>query len=102
MPKKRTFTPAFKAEVVMEILTGKKTVSQVSREHGIKPSVVHRWRQEFITRAPELLWGGRKDEDPRDARIAELERLVGRLAMELEIAKKASRIWNSERYKSES
>lgn len=86
----------------MEILTGKKTVSQISCEHGIKPSVVHRWRQELITRAPELLWGGKKDEDPRDARIAELERLVGRLAMELEIAKKASRIWNSERYKSES
>ena len=86
----------------MEILTGKKTVSQISREYCIKPSVVHRWRQEFITQAPELLWGGKKDEDPRDARIAELERLVGRLAMELEIAKKASRIWNSERYKNES
>jgi hypothetical protein len=38
--------------------------------------------------------------DDRDQRIAELERMVGRLAMELENAKKVSRLLNSDRNKS--
>ena len=35
--------------------------------------------------------------DDRDQRIAELERMVGRMAMELEMAKKASNFLNSSR-----
>ncbi|MCK4726689.1 MAG: transposase [Anaerolineales bacterium] len=45
MSKRRTFTPGFKADVVLEVLTGAKTIAQVSREHGVKESVVHCWKQ---------------------------------------------------------
>jgi len=51
--------------------------------------VLSRWKQELIERAPSLFENGTVSDDP-DLRIGELERMVGRLTMQLEIAKKVS------------
>jgi transposase len=67
-----------------------KSLAQASREHGIKDSVLSRWKQEFLERSPKVFEQDNR-QDERDKRIAELERMVGRLAMELEMAKKVSR-----------
>lgn len=90
MPKRRKFSPQFKARVVLEILVEGKSFAQASREYQIKDSVLSRWRQEFIERAPSL-FESQHGRDHRDERIDELERMVGRLAMELDMAKKVSR-----------
>jgi len=87
--KPRRFEPAFKAQVVLDILGNGKSLSQAGREYGIKDSVLSRWKAEFLERAPTVFTSG-SGPDPRDARIAELERMVGRLTMELEMAKKVS------------
>ena len=94
MSKKRTFTPAFKAQVVLEILSQQKSLAQASREYGIRDSVISRWKQEFIERSPQVFERGQTREEC-DQQIADLERMVGRLAMELEISKKVSNILNS-------
>jgi transposase-like protein len=90
MRKRRTFTPEFKAAVVLEMLIDGKSLAQASREHEIKDSVLSRWKHEFIERSPKIFEQDNK-QDERDERIAKLERMVGRLAMELEMAKKVSR-----------
>jgi transposase-like protein len=84
---RRTYTPEFKVRVVLEMLTSKKSLSQASREYGIKDSVLSRWRQEFLERAPQIFEQGQA-EDSQAQRIAELERLVGRQALQLDMAKK--------------
>jgi transposase-like protein len=95
MVKRKTYTTEFKAGLVLEILTEQKSIAQASREYGIKDSVISRWKQEFIERSPQIFEkDNRRDE--RDQRIAELERMIGRLAMELEMSKKVSRFLNSE------
>jgi transposase len=94
MTKRRVFTPEFKARVVLEILAEQKSIAQASREYGIKDTVLSRWKQQFVERSPQVFERG-KDEDDRDQRIAELERMVGRLAMEIEMSKKVSSILNS-------
>jgi transposase len=83
----RSYTPEFKVRVVMELISGKKNVSEASREYRIKDSVISRWRQEFMERAPQIF----EQPDRRDAqaeRIAELERMLGRMAVQVEMAKK--------------
>ena len=87
MAGKRTFTPEFKAKVVLEILGEQKSIAQASREYGIKDSVLSRWKQEFIERSPQM-FEQRAATDERDQRIVELERMVGRLTMQLDMAKK--------------
>lgn len=92
MPRK--FTAEFKAEVVLDILTSGKSLSQASREHGIKDSVLSRWKQEFLDRAPQV-FDLEAIRDERSERIIELERMVGRLTMELDLAKKFSSFLSS-------
>ena len=95
MVKRRRFTAEFKAQVVLEMLTEQKSAAQASREYGIKDSVLSRWKQEFIERSPMLFEQGGVQQDDREERIAELERMVGRLATELEMSKKVSRFLSS-------
>lgn len=96
MTKRRTFTSEFKVQVVLEMLTEQKSAGQASREYRIKDSVLSRWKQEFIERSPGLFEQG-AGQDDRDQRIAELERMVGRLATELDMSKKVSRFLDLKR-----
>jgi transposase-like protein len=100
MTGKRTYTPEFKAKVVLELLSEQKSMAQASREYGIKDSVISRWKQEFIERSPRL-FEQRAATDERDQRIVELERMVGRLTMELDVAKKVFGHLSSSRSESE-
>jgi transposase-like protein len=90
MAKRRTFTPEFKAKVVLEMLVEGKSMAQASREYGIKDTVLSRWKQQFIERAPQV-FDRDQAQDGRDHQIAELERLVGRLTLELDASKKLSK-----------
>lgn len=94
MVKRRKFTPEYKAWIVLEILTEGKSLSAASREYGIKDSVLSRWKQEFIERSP-MLFENSASSNVRDEQIAELERMVGRLATELEMRKKVSNFLDS-------
>ncbi len=91
MRKRRIFQPELKARLVLEELTGVKSASEICREHQLSVQVFSRWKAEFIERAPEI-FATRPSRGDEQERIAELERMVGRLTMELEVAKKASDI----------
>jgi len=84
---RRTYTPEFKVRVVLELITGKKMLGQASREYGIKDSVLSRWRQEFLERAPQVFQEEIKRNN-QSQHIAELEQVIGRLTVQLEMAKK--------------
>lgn len=88
MPKRRrTFSGEFKAKVVLELISGDKGLMEASREYGIKDTVLSRWKQEFVVNACQLFEPAQEVQD-RDRRIAELERMIGRLTMQLELSKK--------------
>jgi transposase len=88
MRAKRRFAPEFKVRVALELISGQKTLMEASREYGIKDSVISRWRLELQERAPSLFTENTQNEHESQRRIAELERMVGKLTMELEMAKK--------------
>ena len=94
MAKRRRFTAEFKAQVVLEILSGLKTTAEVCREHKLQVQVVNRWKNIFLEQAPTLFERA-SGQTGEQQRVAELERLVGRLTLELEVAKKASSILQS-------
>jgi transposase-like protein len=87
MSIRRKFSAEFKAKVVIELISGEKGLMQSSRENKIKDSVLSRWKQEFLERAPQV-FAQTKGADPKEEEIVELERMVGRLAMQLDMAKK--------------
>jgi len=89
MKKRRKFTPEFKAQVTLEVLMGVKNSAEVCREYGLKPEILSRWKAELVENA-HLVFRNDEQRSQEQARIAELERLAGRLTLELEVAKKVS------------
>jgi transposase len=87
MAKRRTFSAEYKAKVVLELISGKKGLMEASREYSIKDTVLSRWKQEFLSNTPRLFEQPQVVQE-KEARIAELERMVGRLTMEIELQKK--------------
>jgi transposase len=100
MGTRRRFTPEFKARVILELISGVKTLAEACREYQLKPQLLARWKGEFLDKAPSVFQGDERDDKAR-ARMAELERLVGRLTLELEVAKKASSLLNGPLRRSE-
>jgi transposase len=71
------------------VLSGLKSQAEVARQYKLKPELIARWKDVAIEGLETLFQGeGQRSQD--EDRIAELERMVGRLTMELEVAKKAS------------
>jgi transposase-like protein len=93
---RRQYSAEFKAKVVLQVLTGEKTSSEVCRTHKLNANVLNRWRKEFLEQAVSIFERDATDSEA-EQKIAELERLVGQLTVQLEIAKKASNYLSPER-----
>ena len=91
MAKYKIYKPHLKAQAVLQVLSGTKSAAQVCRELQINETLLSRWKQQLLTHAA-LVFEHESEASEKDERIAELERLVRRLTMEAEIAKKASQL----------
>lgn len=88
--KRRTYSADFKLDTVMEGIRGEKSVAQICRERGIKDVLYYKWRDIFIERAAEIFESQKNTaQKEKEERVAELERMIGKLALENEILKKA-------------
>ena len=88
--KYRTFSADFKLDTVMEGFRGEKSIAQICREREIKDVLYYKWRDTFVENAASVFGGqGDNDRQKLEARIAELERMIGQMTIENEILKKA-------------
>jgi len=86
--KRRAFTPQFKFQVAMECLSGQKRRVDLLREHQLNDSTLERWVRQWGERGPQVFAGDDQSTlAGRDRKIAELERMIGRLTVELEASK---------------
>ena len=87
MGTRRRFSNRFKRQVVEEHLAGVATQVQLARRYNISPHLIVQWRKRYAEGKLD------RDNDPesmaKEARIRELERLVGKLTLENELLKKA-------------
>ena len=98
--KHRTFSTDFKLDTVMEGFRGEKSVAQICRERNIKDALYYKWRDRFLERAADIFADQRNTaKQDNEARIAELEQMLGRLTVENEILKKAKSWLNGPRRK---
>ena len=90
---KTTYTSAFKAQVVLELLKEEKTISQIAAEYKVHPNILRDWKAVALRGLPSLL-------EKRDdlaalttAHAQQLEQLyaqIGRLTTQLTWIKKKS------------
>ena len=87
--KRRTFTPEFKTEVVLEALTRESSQAELCRRHNLSEDQLSKWKQQFLENAVSVFTSTDKPSSADAERIAHLERLVGRMAVAMDIQKKA-------------
>jgi transposase len=88
MRERRRFSAAFKQQVIGELLSGVCSLAQLSRRHDVSSGLILYWKKRYEG-GGGLVEGPARSEKQYVARIAELERMVGRLTMENELLKKA-------------
>ena len=88
--KRRTFTPEFKTEVVLEALRGESSQAELCRRHNLSEDQLSKWKQQVVENVASVFASTDKRSSEATERISQLEQLVGRLTLALEIQKKAS------------
>jgi transposase-like protein len=71
--RRRSFTPRFNAQVVLEVFAGLKNPSEIARQHKRKSELIARWKGIAPEGLETLFQGG--EQQAQDL-IAELERMM--------------------------
>ncbi|MER2266810.1 transposase [Methylobacterium oxalidis] len=90
MARHRSHSVAFKRQVAQEFLSGE-TLHGLAKRHDLSRNLVRVWVQKYEAGALDDDAAAADTIQVYEARIAALERLVGRQALELEFLKGASR-----------
>ena len=94
---RRVFSTEFKRTTVQRLLTGEKTIPELSRELDISPTVLRNWKRHYEAGAATGV-AANEEVVPASqlreayARIRELERALGRKTMEVEILRAAQEV----------
>lgn len=79
---RRKFTKEFKIAALRQI-DGGASIGAVARSCEINPNLLHRWRRDF-QQSPEQAFPGLGKKRADESRVAELERKIGRQALEID------------------
>jgi transposase len=84
--KRRNFSKDFKLKILAELDSGL-GLAQASRKYQVHPNTIRNWQKQ-ARKYKDQAFAGRGKAYTEEARIAELERMVGRLTMENDLLKK--------------
>ena len=87
MKSRRKFTKEFKQTAVRRLNSGQ-SMAEVARALEVHPSDLYRWRRE-LEKHGERAFNGAGNKRAEETKVAELERKVGRQAMEIDFLKRA-------------
>lgn len=88
---RKRFTREFKLQIVRAVESGV-SVAELTRQFDLHANLVYKWRQEYRNNPSGAFRGTASETElPQQAeqRIAELERVIGRLTVENDFLKKA-------------
>jgi transposase len=88
---KKTYTPTFKAQVVLEVLKETKTINQLAAEYGVAPTVLREWKAAALKGLPNVFTSRDSVTELTAAYERQLEDLyaeIGRLTTHVNFLKK--------------
>jgi len=86
--KRRRFTPEFKRSIIEQLLSESASPAELCRRFNVSSGLLFTWKKHYAQ--------GKLDSDPSrevelEARVRDLERMLGKLTLENEFLKKALR-----------
>ena len=91
MKKRKQYSAAFKAKVVLEVLKEEKTIAEIASQYEVHPTMVHGWRREFLEKAVGLFEDRRKSRHNEDNSelTDKLYKQIGQLKVENDFLQQA-------------
>jgi len=83
---KRRYSAKFKAQVVLEALSGQKSPGQIAKAYGIHHNSLQLWTRKFVEQAPEV-FAKETTVQEYERRIGDLEQLLGKKEVEIALLK---------------
>jgi transposase len=87
--KRRKYSGETKFKAVLAVIKGEKSTVQAGAELGCHPTAIGEWRDKLINNGAKAFETPR-DTKEKDKKIAEYERLIGKLTVQTEFLKKVS------------
>ena len=81
-------TPQEKIAIIQQTMEPGRNVSHVARLHGIQPSLLFKWKKQYQEGSLTAVAAG-EEVVPASEQVRELQRLLGKKTMEVEILKEA-------------
>lgn len=78
MKTRRKFSAEQKTKIVLSIIDGSKTVLETSRENELSPSLIHKWKDHFLTEAATVFAGKQENNEDR-RKIKKYEHVIAKL-----------------------
>ena len=85
---RRKFTSAFKAKVAINALKERETMADLSLRFELHPTVISKWKQEFIESASLVFDKKQTVDDVPEVDVERLYSKIGQLEMENDFLKK--------------
>jgi len=90
----QTYTSAKKLDVILDLLRGDRTLTQVAIKHSIAKSTVTGWKKQFDNNA-HVIFEMQSPKKPKQEDNPELLKdIIAKVTIENEILKKALSVWN--------
>ena len=94
---RRVFSPEFKRETVQRLLSGEKSIAELSWEYDVSPKVIRHWTRRYETGAATAVKANEDAVPASELQAAQaktrgLERALGRKTMEGEILRAAAEV----------
>ena len=90
---RRKFDPETKVAIVLEGLKGNTTVAELCRKYQISETLYYKWRDKFLEGGRKAFLSPVSDREKElERRIEELEKIIGRQTVQIEILKKTFQI----------
>ena len=85
----KQYPPAFKVDIVLEVLREEKELGKIAAEHNLNPNMVRNWKAEFLKKADSIFEGNRKaekeekrKEEALEKEKAQMLKTIGQLTLE--------------------
>jgi len=89
MPKASQLSTEERLALILESFRSEQSIADLCRKHGITQTTFYKWRDKFLQGGKRaLMENGQASNMVEKARIEELERVIGKQTVEIQVLKK--------------
>jgi len=89
MNKRRKFNSSFKTKVVLEALSERYSIQELSRKHGVHANQISKWKNQFLSNAESVFEKPGINQSEEELEKERLYKVIGQQKIEIDFLKKA-------------